>query len=122
MNYRIALAMGLAALSSSAHSMAPCVEKQQDIQREIGFAEKNHNQSRIAGLNKALREVRDSCSNGELRAAHQQKILKQQQKIVEYRRNLVAAKNKGDADKIGKLEHELKEAQSQLKALESRSY
>ncbi|SNY65940.1 DUF1090 domain-containing protein [Enterobacter sp. CC120223-11] len=122
MKYRIFLALGLLSLSAGAFASTPCQEKEQDIQREIHYAEKHHNQSRIDGLNKALREVKSSCSDSKLRADHQKKIAEQKEEVAERRHDLDEAKNKGDADKISKREHKLAEAQEQLKALESRDY
>lgn len=122
MKYRIFLAFGLVSLSTAALATTPCQEKEQDIQREIHYAEKHHNQSRIDGLNKALREVKESCSDSKLRADHQKKVAKQKEEITERRHDLDEAKAKGDADKISKREHKLTEAQEQLKALESRDY
>ena len=57
MKHRIALLLVLTSLSASALAASPCQEKEQDIQREISYAEKHHNQSRIDGLNTALRQV-----------------------------------------------------------------
>ncbi|QKN80418.1 DUF1090 domain-containing protein [Scandinavium goeteborgense] len=122
MKYRIFLALGLVTMSAGAFASTPCQEKEQDIQREIHYAEKHHNQSRIDGLNKALREVKDNCSDSKLRADHQKKIAEQKEEITERRHDLDEAKTKGDADKISKREHKLTEAQQQLKALESRDY
>lgn len=122
MKYRIFLALGLVTLSAGAFAATPCQEKEQDIQREIHYAEKHNNQSRIDGLNKALREVKENCSDNKLRADHQKKIAKQKEEIAERRHDLDEAKAKGDADKISKREHKLTEAQEQLKALESRDY
>ncbi|MCS2170043.1 DUF1090 domain-containing protein [Scandinavium sp. TWS1a] len=122
MKYRIFLALGLVTMSAGAFASTPCQEKEQDIQREIHYAEKHHNQSRIDGLNKALREVKDNCSDSKLRADHQKKIAEQKEEITERRHDLDEAKTKGDAEKISKREHKLTEAQQQLKALESRDY
>ena len=77
MKHRIALLLALTSLSASAIAASPCQEKEQDIQREISYAEKHHNQSRIDGLNTALRQVRENCSDSKLKADHQQKIAKQ---------------------------------------------
>lgn len=122
MKYRIFLTLGLVTLSTGAFATTPCQEKEQDIQREIHYAEKHHNQSRIDGLNKALREVKNSCSDTKLRADHQQKIARQKEEVTERRHDLDEAKAKGDTDKISKREHKLAQAQEQLKALESRDY
>ena len=114
MKHRIALLLALTSLSASAIAASPCQEKEQDIQREISYAEKHHNQSRIDGLNTALRQV--------LKADHQQKIAKQREEIAERQRDLQEARKKGDADKINKRQHKLNEAQQELKTLESRDY
>jgi hypothetical protein len=101
---------------------SPCQEKEQEITREISYAEKHNNQSRVDGLNKALHEVRTTCSDSKLRAEHQRKIARQKDEVAERREDLAKAKQKGDADKISKREHKLKEAEAELKALEARDY
>ena len=122
MKYRIALAISLFALSAGSYANTLCQEKEQDIQREISYAEKHNNQSRIDGLNKALHEVRTTCSDSKLRAEHQRKIARQKDEVAERREDLAKAKQKGDADKINKRQHKLNEAQQELKTLESRDY
>lgn len=122
MNYRIALGLALFSLSTASFASSPCQEKEQDIKREISYAEKHNNQSRINGLKKALSEVKANCSDGKLRADHQHKIAEQKEEIAERRRELAEAKEKGDAEKIAKREQKLKEAQNELNALESRDY
>ncbi|HDR2158891.1 TPA: DUF1090 domain-containing protein [Enterobacter cancerogenus] len=122
MKYRITLALALLSLSSASFATSLCQEKENDIQREISYAEKHNNQHRINGLKKALSEVKANCSDDELRADHKKKIDKQKDEIAERRHDLEEAKEKGDADKIAKREKKLKEAQEELKALESRDY
>jgi len=122
MKYRIALGLALFSLSTASFASSLCQEKEQDIQREISYAEKHNNHSRINGLKKALSEVKANCSDSKLRADHQRKIDEQKEEIAERRRDLAEAKEKGDADKVAKREHKLQEAQNDLKALESRDY
>ena len=98
----------------------PCVrKKEQNILKEISYAEKHQNQNRIDGLNKALSEVRANCSDSQLRADHQKKIAKQKDEVAERQQDLAEAKQKGDADKIAKRERKLAEAQEELKKAES---
>ena len=122
MNYRIALGLALFSLSTASFASSLFQEKEQDIQREISYAEKHNNQSRINGLNKALSEVKANCSDSKLRADHQRKIAEHKEEVAERRRDLAEAKEKGDADKVAKREQKLQEAQNELKALESRDY
>jgi hypothetical protein len=81
MKYRITLALALFSLSTASFAMSLCQEKEQDIQREISYAEKHNNQHRIDGLKKALSEVKDNCTDSKLRADHQEKIAEQKDEI-----------------------------------------
>jgi len=122
MKNRIVIALALLSVSAGAWAQTPCQEKEQDIQREISYAEKHNNQSRINGLKKALSEVKENCSDSKLRADHQKKIAEQKEEVAERQDDLKEAKQKGDAEKVTKRENKLKEAQDELKALESRDY
>lgn len=122
MKYRIVLALALASLSASAAATSLCQEKEQDIQREIGYAEKHNNQNRIDGLKKALSEVQAHCTDSKLRADHQEKIAEQKDEVREREQDLKKAKQKGDAEKVAKRAHKLQEARKELNALESRAY
>lgn len=122
MNYRTVLALALLSLTSATQAASLCGEKETDIQREIGYAEKHHNQQRINGLNKALKELRTNCSDSGLRADHQKKINKQKEEIAERKADLQKANQKGDAGNIRKREEKLSEAKHELKALEARDY
>lgn len=62
-------------LSTASFANSLCQEKEQDIQREISYAEKHNNQHRVEGLKKALSEVKANCSDSKLRADHQKKSL-----------------------------------------------
>jgi hypothetical protein len=122
MNYRTVLAIALLSLTSATQAASLCSEKEADIQREIGYAEKHQNQHRIDGLNKALKEVRANCTDSSLRAEHQKKIDEQKEEIAERKADLQEARQKGDADKITKREEKLSEAEHELKDLEARDY
>lgn len=76
MKYRIALAITLFTLSAGSYANSLCQEKEQDIQKEISYAEKHNNQRRIEGLNKALAEVRANCTDSKLRAEHRKRSSK----------------------------------------------
>ncbi len=94
MKYRIALTIALLSLTAGASATTLCQEKEQDIQREISYAEKHNNQNRINGLKKALSEVKANCSDSQLRAEHQEKIAEQKEEIAERQRDLQEAKQK----------------------------
>lgn len=122
MRYRIVLALSLLSLSVASQAVSLCQEKEQDILREISYAEKHNNQSRVDGLNTALKELKANCTDSKLRADHQKKIAEQKEEVAERQQDLTEAQQKGDADKVTKREHKLKEAQEELRALEARDY
>ena len=122
MKFRMTLALALFSLSTASFANSLCQEKEQDIQREIGYAEKHNNQHRIDGLKKALSEVQAHCTDSKLRADHQEKIAEQKDEVREREQDLKEAKQKGDADKVAKRAHKLQEAKKELNALESRAY
>lgn len=122
MRYRIVLALSLFSLSAASQAVSLCQEKEQDILREISYAEKHNNQSRVDGLNKALTEVKANCTDSKLRADHQKKIAEQKEEVAERQQDLTEAQQKGDADKVTKREDKLREAQEELRTLEARDY
>ena len=119
MKYRTILACILFSTTAAVQAASLCQEKEQEILREISYAEKHHNQNRINGLNKALREVRANCSDSDLRAKHQQKISELHAEISERRAELKQAQQSGDREKISKRERKLKE---ELQALKARDF
>jgi len=122
MKYRIVIALACFSLSATAFSATLCQQKEQDIQRQIGYAEKHGNQYRLSGLNKALSEVKAHCTDEKLKADLQKKIAEQHDEIAERQRDLAEAQAKGDTQKIATRERKLAEAREELKALESREY
>jgi len=105
--------------SVSAQAASLCGEKEQDIQRQITYAEQHNNQHRVNGLKTALSELRANCSDSKLIAEHQQKVVKQKAKVARRQAELKEARQKGDSEKIAKREKKLAEAESDLQALEN---
>lgn len=122
MKHVAALTLSLLILAPAAQANSLCAEKEQDIQRQISYAEQDNNTHRVAGLKKALSEVQAHCTDRKLIASHQEKIANQKREIIERRSDLDKARLKGDADKIVKREKKLAEAESELKSLEKRQY
>ncbi|MDU6926054.1 DUF1090 domain-containing protein [Franconibacter helveticus] len=122
MHYRTILTLALFSVTTASHAVSLCQEKEQEIQREIHYAEKHHNQSRINGLNKALSEVRANCRDSDLRADHRKEIAEKEAEVAERQAELSEAKQKGDADKIAKRQQKLHEAEQELKAVKARDY
>ncbi|AFJ45583.1 DUF1090 domain-containing protein [Shimwellia blattae] len=122
MNYRTVFALALLTLTTTAQAMSLCSEKEQNIQREIGYAEKHNNQSRINGLKNALKEVQKNCTDEKLKSSHQKAIAQKRQEIAERKHDLAQARKSGDPAKIAKREQKLAEEEHELKTLMARDY
>ncbi|QKJ88758.1 DUF1090 domain-containing protein [Paramixta manurensis] len=96
-----------------------CMQKEKDIQHEIQMAQQHDNQRRVNGLERALTEVRASCTDAKLKAAHQERIEAKQKEVAEREQDLKEAKEKGDKDKIAKRERKLQEERDELKQLQA---
>jgi len=120
------LLLGLALFSLSGSLMAAeslCQQKEQDIQHEIAMAKQHNNQRRVNGLERALTEVRASCSDNKLKASHQTRIKAQREKVAERERELKEERQEGDdREKIARREHKLEEARQDLKKLQAEPY
>lgn len=124
MKYQVLLGVALFSLSGSLlASETLCEQKEQDIQREIGMAQKHNNQRRVNGLERALTEVRADCSDKKLEAAHLERINAQKQKVAEREHALKEERGEGhDRDKIAKRQQKLDEARRELKKLQAEPY
>lgn len=121
LRYTLLLAIPLLAYSalSSAASAGRCAEKAQAIQTQIDKAKQYGNHHRVEGLEKALSEVQNHCTEAGLEAERQQKIAEKQSKVAEREQELQEARQTGKADKIANKQRKLAEAQAELKAAQA---
>lgn len=92
-----------------------CDTKAQEIQQQIDYAKQHGNTRRAAGLETALREVKNNCTVEGLKAEQQKKIKEKQHKVAERKQELKEAQQKGNPEKIAKQQKKLTEAQAELK-------
>lgn len=97
-----------------------CATKQNEIQKQIDEARAHNNQNRVDGLEKALRENKEHCTEAGLQAEKQKKIEEKREKVAEREQELKEAQAKGDHDKVTKKQHKLDEAKSELKEAEAK--
>ncbi|WP_420808427.1 DUF1090 domain-containing protein [Brenneria alni] len=105
-------------LAQTENTQGGCLQKEQDIQRQIDQARKHDNQQRVKGLERALTEVKSHCTDAGLAAKQQNKIADKRAEVSERQRELNESKQKGDPQKILKREQKLAEAEQELQALE----
>lgn len=120
MKFRISLLVALFSLSGFTHAAgALCLQKEKNIEHEIEMAKQHDNQRRVNGLERALTEVRASCTDEKLKAAHQENINAKKREVAEREKDLKDAEDDGDKEKIAKRQRKLQEEREELKALQS---
>ena len=108
----LTLAVSIPALAD--HNWQTCKEKQQQIEKQLQYAQANHNQKQISRLNAQKADIIQNCSNDDLRQKYTQKINKLNNKISETQRKLAKAQANGDTEKIAELQNKLNKNTSKL--------
>ena len=92
-----------------------CKRKEQAIETKMEYARKHGNQEQLRGLEEALSQVRQWCSDGTLRTKAELNILEKQDKVKERQADLDKAVTEGKGEKkIAKLQRKLGEAKEEL--------
>ena len=91
-----------------------CEAKRADIQAQIEQAKTAGNSDQQAGLEKALNENTEHCTDASLIKAQEKKVLEAKQEVGKRQSDLDKAMKKGDADKINKRKDKLAESRKEL--------
>lgn len=112
-------ALGLTLLATSATSMAagPCVNKQKALETELEYAKAYGNRHRVAGLERALANVKTYCVDANEVRDQQYKADKQRIKIKEVELDIQQAQTQGRADKAQKKRLKLEKEQLKLQQI-----
>ncbi|KAF1053527.1 MAG: Protein YqjC [Stenotrophomonas maltophilia] len=91
-----------------------CAAKQAAIQTKLDAARAHGNNGAIDGLQKALEETRQHCTDAGLAQKRKQRVLDAEKEVSQRQQDLRKAMNKGDQEKIDKRKTKLAEARSEL--------
>jgi len=91
-----------------------CAAKRQAISEQIEQARAQGNSDQLAGLEKALSEVTEHCTDAGLRKEREQKVLDARHEVAQREKDLKKAEKKGDAEKINKRKDKLAESRKEL--------
>lgn len=91
-----------------------CAAKKQAISEQIEEARAHGNSNQQAGLEKALSEVTEHCTDASLRKEREQKVLDARHEVNQRTKDLDKAMKKGDAEKINKRKDKLAESKQEL--------
>ena len=103
----------------AANAPTGCAAKKQEIETQLSFARQHNNSSQVAGLEKALSEVNEHCTESGLLQQRQEKVSEKKAKVQEREQELAKARSEGrSASKIQKREDKLADARHELKEAE----
>ncbi|HFZ8351505.1 TPA: DUF1090 domain-containing protein [Salmonella enterica subsp. enterica serovar Java] len=91
-----------------------CEYKRQDLERQIDYAQAHNNTHRVDGLQEALRQVNEHCTDRQLRKRKENKVADKQRKVAERQRELEQARVSGKREKIANKQAKLDEAREEL--------
>ncbi len=92
-----------------------CAAKKHSIETQLDYARKYNNSYQIIGLEKALKDVSENCTDEKLRAERKAKISEKTRKVSEREAELNDAKAQGKRKKITKKMEKLEKAKQELK-------
>lgn len=109
------LLMVVASSAQAADTLTGCAAKRAEVEQQIHSAEAHGNNAQKAGLQKALSEINQHCTNAGLLADRQRKVQEKQEKVAERQADLREAQAGGSSKKIAQRQEKLERAQQELK-------
>ena len=91
-----------------------CAAKKSAIENQLKIARDNGNSGQVAGLETALKESTEHCTDASLRKEREQKVLDARHEVAQRTKDLDKAMKKGDAEKINKRKDKLAESKKEL--------
>lgn len=117
-SFALLTALGLAAGPLQAAQPEPgltgCAAKRSAIENQLKIARDNNNSGQVAGLEKALQENTEHCTDASLRKEREQKVLDARHEVAQRTKDLDKAMKKGDPERINKRKEKLAEAKKEL--------
>lgn len=105
-------------MAASAAELTGCAAKEANVETQISYAKARGNSHEVAGLEKALKEIKSTCNDSTLKAQREQKIAEKSAKVAERKQELAEAKASGRSDKIAKKQEKLNDAMEELNEAE----
>ena len=112
-----ALLLTSALVYAAENATAPltgCAAKHQAINAQLEIAKSQGNSNQQAGLEKALKQVQDNCTDSSLRTEREAEMAKAEEQVSEREIDLREALAKGDQNDISKRQSKLHEARATL--------
>lgn len=110
----LGLLASTAQAAETTKTLTGCAAKRDEIQQQIEHAKAAGNSAQQAGLEKALSEVKNNCTDEQLEKSREQKVLDAQHEVKKRESDLQKAMSKGDPEKIDSRKNKLAEARKEL--------
>lgn len=91
----ILMTIFLLSTTVQATEITGCAVKKQEIKTQISYAKEYNNTYQLKGLQKALAEVNDNCTDESLKAEQLKKVANKEKKVEERKQELIEAKESG---------------------------
>lgn len=98
-----------------AQTLQGCEAKRQHIETQLQYAKNANNTGRVQGLQRALDNNMQYCTDHNLYDKRQQKVEKKAEKVAKLQQELQQQKTRGNSNKIAQKEKKLAQAQAELK-------
>lgn len=110
----LAILFSIGAYASDHVEGLTCEGKKQAIEIELEQAKNHTNTHKVEGLQKALEDINNHCSNNDLEEKYKKKIQEKTDKVTKRTQELDQAKTKGNKQKITKQQTKLTDAKQEL--------
>ncbi|EAQ5054782.1 DUF1090 domain-containing protein [Salmonella enterica] len=103
-------------LSGPLYAVTPvgCAAKKQEVKNQISYAREHNDIHQIAGLQKALREIEEHCTESQLLKQRQLKIAEKEKKVTERQAELERVRKTGNPEKMTQKKIKLDQARQEL--------
>ncbi len=106
--------------NENCEALKGCAEKSCQVKKQIEIAKKNGNDSKVDGLNKALNEIKNHCSDDKIISSLEDDLSKSNDELKEHQEDLKKAQAEEKSDKIEKYNAKIKEDEAEISALKEK--
>jgi len=106
--------------NENCESLIGCAEKTCQVEKQIEIAKKNGNEDKIDGLNKALNEIKNHCSDEKIISDIEDDLSEANEELKEHQADLKEAQSDKKSDKIEKYIAKIKEDETEISALKKK--
>ena len=103
--------------NENCEALIGCAEKTCQVEKQIEIAKKNGNDNKVDGLNKALNEIKNHCSDDKIISSLEDDLSKSNDELKEHQEDLKKAQAEEKSDKIEKYNAKIKEDEAEILAL-----